>query len=125
MPYEYFATVLKVVDGDTCVLDVQLGFDVNHKAKFRLFGINTPESFGKEASAAGHAAKARLCELLPDGCKVFVRSHKDKADKYGRLLAEVYLLAVDGSPLVVGSVNQLLVDEGHAKPYFGKGEKPV
>ena len=45
MPYEYNATVTEVVDGDTIVIDIDLGFDVIFtNQKVRLLGIDTPES---------------------------------------------------------------------------------
>ena len=44
----YGATVLKVVDGDTIELMVDLGFSVHHKIRVRLYGINTPESRTKD-----------------------------------------------------------------------------
>ena len=45
MPYEYNATVVNVVDGDTIVIDIDLGFDVKlTNQKVRLLGVDTPES---------------------------------------------------------------------------------
>mgnify|MGYP003394911693 CR=1 FL=1 len=120
--YEYRATVVGVVDGDTVDLDVDLGFHTQFNSRFRLFGINTPESYGKEASVAGHAAKDRLKALLPVGLVVLVRTEKDKTEKYGRFLGTIQLR--DG-PLAGKSVNDILVKEGHALAYFGKGVKPV
>ena len=118
MLYTYKATVLKVIDGDTIDLQVSLGFEMYHKARFRLIGVNTPESFGKSACEAGHAAKKFMIDLLPEGTVVIVATKKDKREKFGRMLCEMYLCDADGKPLTI-TVNQTLINAGHAKPYDG------
>ena len=43
--YEYRVNILRVVDGDTVDVDIDLGFGVwMHKERVRLYGIDTPES---------------------------------------------------------------------------------
>jgi micrococcal nuclease len=116
--YTYRATVLQVVDGDTVDLSVSLGFDVSHRARFRLTGIDAPESYGPNASDAGRAAKQQLADTLRVGSTVVVKTTKDRREKYGRFLAEVFLVTADGSPMEI-SVNQMMVDAGHATPYAG------
>ena len=70
--YEYKATVIKVVDGDTLHLNIDLGFNINYnKQIIRLARINAPEL---------------LCNK-----QVTIKTIKDTKDKYGRYLAEVYL----------------------------------
>jgi len=118
MLYTYRATVLHVVDGDTVDLSVSLGFDMSFKARFRLVGINTPESYGPTACDEGRAAKQYLTDTLKVGTVVIVKTTKDKKEKYGRFLAEVFLVGADGNPLD-RSVNQMMIDAGHAKAYFG------
>jgi len=118
MLYTYRATVLHVVDGDTLDLSVSLGFDVTFKGRFRMAGINTPESYGPDACAEGRAAKQYLADTLPEGTNVVVRTTKDRKEKYGRFLAEVFAVDGSGQPLPT-SVNQTMVDAGHAKPYSG------
>jgi len=118
MLYTYRATVLHVVDGDTVDLAVSLGFDMTYKARFRLVGINTPESYGPTACDEGRAAKQYLTDTLKVGALVIVKTSKDKKEKYGRFLAEVFLFDGAGKPLD-RSVNQMLVDAGHAKAYAG------
>ena len=112
--YHYAATVLHVVDGDTVDLLVSLGFDTTFTGRFRLIGINTPESYGPDACDAGRAAKAWLTDLLKVDTRVIVKTHKDKKEKYGRYLAEVYL-ADDATK----TVNQMLIEAGHAVAYDG------
>jgi len=119
--YRYRCRLVRVIDGDTVVADVDLGFDVWLTGqKLRLYGINTPESRtrDKEEKKRGLAAKARLVELLGGvgsavlGLEFYLVSH-DKG-KYGRILAELFSDTEFGV-----SMNRTLVDEGHAVEYFG------
>ena len=118
MLYTYRATVIHVVDGDTVDLAVSLGFDMTYKARFRLVGINTPESYGPTACDEGRAAKQYLTDTLKEGTVVIVKTTKDKKEKYGRFLAELFLFDAAAKPLD-RSVNQMMIDAGHAKAYFG------
>jgi micrococcal nuclease len=104
--YEYRAVVLRVVDGDTVHLDVDLGFDVKRRDSFRFYGINAPEI----STAAGKTAKAWLEKRLPVGAVVSVRTQKDKREKYGRYLGTIFLDDVN--------INEQLVTEGHAQRYM-------
>ena len=107
-PYCYKATCTSVYDGDTVTLDIQLGFNITmHKQKVRLLGINTPEVRGKERMD-GLVSRDRLRELIDDK-DIIIVTHKDKGGKYGRLLATIYHNGIN--------INQLLIDEGLAKPY--------
>ncbi len=116
MIYEYNAKVIRVVDGDTVWLDVDLGFGVHANLDFRLNGINTPEVVGT-TRVAGLAAKAELERLLAIGS---LRIVTHKADKYGRWLADVFVKQSDG---VEVSANAALERCGLATPYFGVGPK--
>ena len=120
-PYYYKGVLRRVIDGDTIVADIDLGFDVAlKKQKFRLYGINTPESRTRDKAekVRGLAAKERLIELLGgyqtavDGIEFLFLSH-DKG-KFGRILAEIY-----HPNNLEKSLNQQLVDEDHAEEYFG------
>lgn len=103
--YEYQSTIIRVIDGDTIVGDVHLGFGVLlRKQKFRLFDIDTPESrrnkrrgVGDKQVAHGLKAKALTMSLVGpiDGePRTFtIKTHKDKGGKYGRWLADVRLSA--------------------------------
>ena len=113
--YEYNATVTHVVDGDTMDVTLDLGFDILYNNRIRLVGINTPESRTRdlEEKARGLAAKDRVLELCPVGSTVTVKTTKDGRGKFGRILGEIFVSGV------VQSVNQLLVEEGHAVEYDG------
>jgi endonuclease YncB( thermonuclease family) len=120
-PYVRNAVVLEIIDADTVLLDVDLGYFVHEHVPHRLFGINAPE----KRTAAGKAAIAFLNDVMPKGTKVIVRSTKAKqdgmaSDKYGgRFLAHLYI-AQSGL-----YVNEHLVDSGFAFAWDGKGEKPT
>ncbi len=114
MRYEYQAVVTRVVDGDTVVLSVDLGFGVwLHDQNFRLLGINARE----KSEVGGEEAKRNLSALLPAGTEVSIRSVK--ADKYGGRYDAQILLA-DGRDL-----SSFLLKEGWAAPWTGAGTKPV
>jgi micrococcal nuclease len=84
--FEYFATVVRVVDGDTIDAVVDLGFAISFKARFRLARINCPELKTHEGKVV-----QRIVESLIVNKKVKLLSLKDGKDKYGRYLAEVVL----------------------------------
>ena len=64
--YEYKAKIVKVIDGDTVDVDIDLGFGMWMKdERVRIMGIDTPESRTRDLveKQFGLAAKARLKEL--------------------------------------------------------------
>ena len=114
--YEYKVKITRVLDGDTCDCDVDLGFGIFTKDRIRFMGIDTPESRtrNKKEKALGLAAKARLKEILKENKgNIILRTSKEGKGKFGRILGT--LLIYDGKT----SVNQMLIDEGHARDYFG------
>lgn len=113
--YEYAAEVIRVVDGDTAWLRVDLGFTVHVDVNFRLLGINAPEIVGAQR-AAGAAAKQHLVDLLAQGT-LTIRSEKPlKTDKYGRWLADITVTRPDGSSF---NANQQMIADGHAVSFPG------
>jgi len=132
--YEYHAKIINVVDGDTVDALIDVGFDIWLKDRLRLYGINTPEMHSKipeerlRAVAAKQFVVDTLASRTPADGVLTIKTYKN--DKYGRLLAEITLPAnaqpatFDQSPAST-TINQMLVQAGHALPYFGIGEKPV
>lgn len=112
--YEYACKLLRVVDGDTIVGDVDLGFTVHVNVVFRLAGINAPELVGA-ARALGTASKQHLETLLGQGPCVVHSLKALKTDKYGRWLGTFYVTASDGS---VVNVNDKMVADGFAVVYM-------
>ena len=108
--YHYQAHVIKVYDGDTITVDIDLGLDVWLRGiKLRLSGINAPEMRGSE-KIEGKESRDYLRELILDK-PIIVKTVWDKKGKYGRYLAEIYVDR-DGGYVCV---NDLLVDSGHAE----------
>ena len=113
-PFSYNATVVKIIDGDTVDALVDVGFSIMTKKRIRFLGINTPESRtrDKEEKIRGLAAKDRVVELLSENDNKFILKSYG-VGKYGRCLGELF---VEGHE---ESINQVLVNEGHAVEYWG------
>ena len=120
----YGATILRVVDGDTVDLMVDLGFSVHHKIRVRLYGINTPESRTKDLKEKELGLKAK--KYVEDWCTnhkwVFVNTIPDKNDKYGRVLARIYSSDKVDDPKTA-CLNIDMIQSGNAREYFGVGDK--
>jgi len=104
--------VVKIYDGDTITVILDLGFDITKKEIIRLFGIDTPEIRGEERPD-GLKSRKRLVELIEEHPDFYIKTYKDKTGKYGRMLGELMI------PDNKTSINQILINEGLAKPYFG------
>ena len=118
--YEYRCKIVKVIDGDTVDVDIDLGFGVwLHKERIRLYGIDTPESRTRDLAEKekGLAAKAYVKNLLEnsDDGKFSIISHG--RGKYGRVLGELFVKGHEKS------VNELLKENGHAYEYHGEKKK--
>jgi len=115
--YEYrVKQVLRVVDGDTIDVDIDLGFDISFTSRVRLAGIDTPESrtTDKKEKVLGLEVKQRLKELLSKSSKIVIRTEKpDSTEKYGRILGWLY---IDGAEK---SINEGLIADGYAWGYMG------
>ena len=119
--YTYKAKVTRVVDGDTVDAIIDLGFDTHVKKRIRLYGMDAWESRtrNKEEKVKGLAAKARLKEILKETNNEFILASYG-VGKFGRCLGEIMLDMVDGQEkLTLESLNQLLINEGHAVEYHG------
>ena len=116
--YEYrIKKVVKVVDGDTIDVEIDLGFNISYAQRVRLAGIDTPESRTKDAKekALGLEVKDKLKKALDAAKDVVVKTElPDSSEKYGRILGWVYL---DGD---TRSLNEQLIDEGYAWGYMGE-----
>ena len=118
--YTYRGRLIRVVDGDTIEVDIDLGFNVLlGQRKLRLAELDTPEIKTEEGKYAKQVTTDWLKEntILKKQLTEFItyvtfETLSDKPDKYGRILAKVY--GKDGTTL-----NQYLVDKGIAKFYDG------
>lgn len=113
--YDYNAIVVNVVDGDTFDLEVDLGFNISHKIRARLLGIDTPEKFGDEKEygllCKEYASKRFLHK------KVYIHSEKEvdiKTDSFGRYL--VYLWD-ENNINIINLYNQLGINKKYQSTY--------
>ena len=117
--YEYNCKIVRVIDGDSIVVDIDLGFGLwIHGESIRLFGVDCPEcrSRDPEEKAAGLAAKDFVKRLLHDG-GTYTLTTKEKG-KFGRYLGTIYLTEET-------SINDALIKERLAVPYFGQSKVRV
>ena len=112
--YVYRCQILRVLDGDTVDAEVDLGFSITTKQRFRIFGVNSPEKDTPE----GVAAREFVAGLLYAAQEIHVQTMKasslrsdEKKEKFGRYLVN---LVVDGRPL-----SEIIIEAGHGKAYFG------
>ena len=116
--YEYRANLVKVVDGDTVDVDIDLGFGVwLRDERVRIMGIDTPESRTRDKveKLFGLAAKDRVKSMLENNVILKTFAAKDGEDmkgKFGRILGD--FIAEDGR-----MVTAIMISEGHAVPYTG------
>jgi len=122
--HEYKVNIIKVVDGDTVDVDIDLGFGIwLHKERVRVMGIDTPESrtSDKVEKIFGLAAKARLSSLL--GAEAILQTQvskkgEDMKGKFGRVLGN--FVSINGEKCAA-----VLVREGHAVAYQGGSKDNV
>ena len=127
--YEYRAKLIKVVDGDTVDVDIDLGFGVWLKdERVRIMGIDTPESRTRDKveKVFGLAAKERLKELLGPNpiLKTFAaKDGEDMKGKFGRILGDFYVYY--GKEDRECRVTEIMIKEGHAVKYHGQNKADV
>jgi len=119
--YRYRAKILKIIDGDTLDVDIDLGFHVIlSKQRIRLYGIDTPESrtTDKIEKSCGLLSKHFLEQLCPIGSFIELKSYD--TGKFGRIIGEVF--EYNKSDI---SINQRMCDENLAVPYFGQSKEEI
>ena len=122
--YEYRCKVLKIIDGDTVDIDIDLGFGMwIHNERVRIMGIDTPESRTSNdiEKKFGLAAKERLKELLGETAILKTQIDKkgeDMKGKFGRILGD--FKTEDGRICA-----KILCEEGHAVAYFGGAKEDI
>lgn len=108
--YHYKARVVDVYDGDTCTVDIDLGLSTWVRGeKIRLHRINAPEVKGSSRSK-GIRSRDALRKLIL-GKDIFLQTIKDRKEKYGRYLGEVW---VKDAKKGYVNVNDWIVQEGFA-----------
>jgi len=128
--YEYKCKILRVIDGDTVDVDIDLGFGVwLRKERVRIMGIDTPESRTRDKveKKFGLAAKSHVKDMLPIGSIQILKTEVDKSGedakgKFGRILGDFLLDQDDGS---IKRLTEIMIEDGHAVPYFGGSKEEV
>ena len=122
--HEYKVNILRVVDGDTVDVDIDLGFGMwLRKERVRVMGIDTPESrtSDKMEKVFGLAAKERLTSLL--GAEAILHTQvskkgEDMKGKFGRVLGN--FVSLNGEKCAA-----VLIREGHAVAYQGGSKENI
>ena len=91
-------------------VDIDLGHRIRTTDAIRVRGINAPEL----SQPGGKEARDFLSALIPAGTRIRIQTFKNKRDKYGRWLGDLFLENSDGTK----SVNQMMIDAGHATPFM-------
>jgi len=119
--YEYrVVEVVSIYDGDTLDVIIDLGFGITYRQTLRLYGINAPEMKGAEkekGTVSRDWLRQKLGEAKAKNEAVFIKTIKDTTEKYGRLLASIFV----GNE--VKSLNEQLVEQGLAVKYMIKNVK--
>ena len=127
--YDYKCKVVKIVDGDTVDVDIDLGFGVwLKKERVRIMGIDTPESRTRDKveKVFGLAAKARLKELLGPNPVLRTQISKkgeDMKGKFGRILGDFDVY--DANKDAWRPVTKIMIEEHHAVPYHGQSKDDI
>ena len=124
--FEYSCTIVKVVDGDTVDVDIDLGFGVwLKKQRIRLYGIDTPESRTRdlEEKKYGLVAKAFVEAHLPLGSTRPLTTVQDKTGKYGRILGK--FKAYDSYTDAWVNLNQWMIIKHLGVEYQGQSKEDI
>jgi len=89
--YRYRATLVKVLDGDTVRLDVDLGFHATIRVDIRIRGIDTPERGEPGWAEAG----GFTLRMLQEATAITVETFRDR-QSFARWIGDIY---VDGTSL--------------------------
>lgn len=125
MPYEYKAKFKKVIDGDTIVVDIDLGFSIILSDQYiRLIGIDTPESRSKDKieKTFGIISKKAVEDFMKnsDQENLIIQTIfcDDSGDKFGRILGKVY----NSNKICL---NDWLVEFNYAVKYDGENKEKI
>ena len=129
--FEYKCKLVKVVDGDTVDVDIDLGFGIWMKReRVRMMGIDTPESRTRDKveKVFGLAAKERLRELLPVGSTTVLKTEIDKKGedakgKFGRILGDFKVERWENHP--PERATDILIQEGYGVAYHGQSKEEI
>lgn len=121
--YEYNCELVRVVDGDTVDVDIDLGFGVwLRKERIRLYGVDTPESRTRdlEEKKFGKIATEVVEEYLDKTEDLILRTDQyDAVGKFGRIVGRLY------NKKDTMSINDYLIKNNYAAPYYGQSKEEI
>ena len=124
--HTYRCTILKVIDGDTVDVDIDLGFGVwMHKERVCILGIDTPESRTRDKveKVYGNLAKEFVKDFLPVGSKQTLQTEKDGTGKFGRILGK--FLVYDHQTDSEMHLGDIMIREHLAVAYHGQSKEEI
>ena len=119
--YQYKVKLVRVVDGDTVDVDIDLGFGVIlSNQRIRLANIDAPESRTTDLQEKkyGLISKQFLQSLLPN--QFTIKTIEFNRGKYGRIIADIYIKDISEISICV---NDIMISLGHAVPYIDDKEQ--
>jgi micrococcal nuclease len=124
--HTYKCTILRVVDGDTIDVDIDLGFGVwNRGERIRVLGIDTPETRTRDLTEKvyGNLAKNFVKDYLPVGSTQILQTEKDSTGKFGRILGKFLVYyGVTDSQMHLGDI---MIREHLAVKYDGQSKEEI
>ena len=124
--YEYNCKILRVVDGDTVDVDIDLGFGIwHHKERIRIYGLDAPESRTRDKveKVFGKYAKQCVKDWLPTGSVQKLVTEKDKSGKYGRVLGRFKIYDAKEDRKIF--LEQWMIREGIGVAYNGQSKDEI
>lgn len=123
-PFQYRAKVVRVIDGDSIVVDIDLGFHLWVRDRnIRLKNIDTPEFRTTDLveKKFGTLSKEVVESFLPPGKKILLETDMSDNDKFGRILGTVVIETVNGQI----NLNEYLLENHYAVPYEGQNKDQI
>lgn len=117
--YTYNAKVVRIIDGDTIIVNIDLGFYTwLFNQSIRLYGIDAPEIRTKNTleKEAGILAKELIENYIQPGDSIILKTILDKSEKFGRILGIIN--TENGINL-----NEKLIEENLAIPYIAQSNE--
>ena len=124
--HTYRCTILKVIDGDTVDVDIDLGFGVwMRKERVRILGIDTPESRTRDKveKVYGNLAKEFVKDYLAEGSTQTLQTEKDGTGKFGRILGK--FLVYDHQTDSEMHLGNIMIREHLAVEYHGQSKEEI
>lgn len=124
--YEYKCKIVRVVDGDTVDVDIDLGFGIwLTNERVRLHGIDAPESRTRDKieKKFGLLAKEFVKSMLPTGSiqtLVTEKAGDESKGKFGRVLGKFKVFIPESDSW--GYLSKIMIDRGYAAKYNGENK---